>query len=250
MSLIHTILPSLGGSRHGHLRFDERGAGSTDILLKSSNLTGITSSKVGLLSYWAFTVPEAAEPVKYNLVATATSTIRFFSYWNGRIFLYGYNSSGDIIVQCFTNPDGSLLGRWYHVLASWDTSTSTVHFYINGSTALVNTAAVLADDTIDFSNITEWECDIDNGRLAELYFTTEYLDLSVESNRRKFLTADNSPANLGYNGSIPTGTSPILYLSQRVGLPNTDFVSNKGSGGNFTISSGSPEVNSNVIKIV
>ena len=47
---------------------------------------------------------------------------------------------------------------------------------------------------------------------------------------RAFLASDGKPANLGADGSTPTGTQPILYLAN----PFATFQNNLGSGGNFT----------------
>ena len=54
--------------------------------------------------------------------------------------------------------------------------------------------------------------------------------MSTATNRLKFLAADGKPANLGADGSTPTGTQPILYLANPFGT----FQNNLGSGGNFT----------------
>ncbi len=51
------------------------------------------------------------------------------------------------------------------------------------------------------------------------------------TNEVKFWNASGSPANLGANGEIPTGSSPVLYF------PNgpSNFGTNLGTGGNHTI---------------
>ncbi len=69
-----------------------------------------------------------------------------------------------------------------------------------------------------------------HGDIAELYWTNEYIDLSSASNRLKFLTASGEPANLGADGSTPTGTQPLIYLANATAT----FQNNLGSGGNFT----------------
>ena len=50
------------------------------------------------------------------------------------------------------------------------------------------------------------------------------------SNRLKFLTASGEPADLGADGSTPTGTQPLIYLANATAT----FQNNLGSGGNFT----------------
>jgi hypothetical protein len=57
-----------------------------------------------------------------------------------------------------------------------------------------------------------------------------HLDLSVEANRRKFISAAGKPVSLGANGSTPTGSQPIIYLAN----PTATWQDNLGAGGNFT----------------
>eukprot|EP00951_Prasinocladus_malaysianus_P002741 scaffold19422_cov43-Prasinocladus_malaysianus.AAC.1 len=49
--------------------------------------------------------------------------------------------------------------------------------------------------------------------MAEFYATREFLDMSVEANRRKFVSASGAPVLLGVDGSLPTGNAPDIYLS-------------------------------------
>ena len=67
---------------------------------------------------------------------------------------------------------------------------------------------------------------------AELYLTNEYLDLSVEANRRKFINADGTPPPLGVDGRLPTFTQPLLYMSGDATVWNAG--TNKGSAANLT----------------
>jgi hypothetical protein len=71
-----------------------------------------------------------------------------------------------------------------------------------------------------------------NACLAEVYINlAEYVDLSVEANRRKFISSAGKPVNLGASGSVPTGTAPIMYFKG----PASAFPTNLGTGGNFTV---------------
>ena len=57
---------------------------------------------------------------------------------------------------------------------------------------------------------------------------------SVVANRRKYITATVKPVDLGSDGSNP-GSQPIVYLSVRSNDAATVFATNKGTGGNFSI---------------
>jgi len=76
------------------------------------------------------------------------------------------------------------------------------------------------------------------GNFAEFYFApTQYLDLSVTSNLRKFITTGGGTPDLGSNAATPTGTSPTIYFKG----PTTSLLSggnwvNYGTGGNWTAS--------------
>ncbi len=62
-----------------------------------------------------------------------------------------------------------------------------------------------------------------------------YLDLTTESNRRKFITADDKPVDLGADGSTPTGSVPNAYYRVAAGAATSTFANNLGSAGNATL---------------
>jgi len=69
-----------------------------------------------------------------------------------------------------------------------------------------------------------------NCEIADLYLNTATsLDLSSTANRRKFISAEDKPVDLGSDGSTPTGTAPLIFLSN----PTATWQNNLGSGGNF-----------------
>ena len=72
--------------------------------------------------------------------------------------------------------------------------------------------------------------------MAEFYLNFgEYLDFSTESNRRLFSDASGNPVDIGLDGSGLTGSAPTAYFSVRSGDAAPDFATNRGSGGNTTI---------------
>jgi hypothetical protein len=75
-----------------------------------------------------------------------------------------------------------------------------------------------------------------NGDLAEFYFNiAASLDITQESNRTLFRTASGKPVNLGTTGELPTGSAPINYFHLDKGESAANFATNRGTGGNFTI---------------
>ena len=72
------------------------------------------------------------------------------------------------------------------------------------------------------------------GSLGQFYFIQDYIDLSVQANREKFVSgtgATAAPVDFGADGSTPLGTQPLIYLNNPYGT----FQNNAGSGGNFTV---------------
>ncbi len=70
--------------------------------------------------------------------------------------------------------------------------------------------------------------------VAELWFssTPGFVDFTVQSNRRNFISAAGGAQNLGASGQNPFGITPPVFLSSN-GTPST-FAANNGRGGAFT----------------
>jgi hypothetical protein len=67
--------------------------------------------------------------------------------------------------------------------------------------------------------------------VAEAWFAPgQFVDFSVEANRRKFSSVGGVAVGLGSDGSLPTGVAPAVYFSGDA----TAFPVNKGTGGAFT----------------
>jgi len=134
---------------------------------------------------------------------------------------------------------------WLHVLASWNTNFTVGnklhHLYVNNvSDKVVSVDSAGAGGTrVDATNWatgarTDGTLKLD-GCAAEIYFAIDqFLDFSDAANRAKFIL-NGKPVDLGAGGSLPTGTAPIVYFSVRPGDAATAFATNRGTGGNFSI---------------
>ena len=130
---------------------------------------------------------------------------------------------------------------------SWDMAV-TSHVYVNDASD--KNQVTLTDDTIDY---TKEDCVVGaqgdgtfkfDGCLAELYFAPgQYLDFSIVANRRKFISASGKPIQLGRRGELPTGTAPLVYQHLDKGEAVANFATNRGPGGDFTIT-GTPDTGS------
>ena len=134
----------------------------------------------------------------------------------------GWNASGTLILDMAIGGavEPVLAGVWRHILFSFDLSdVSKAHIYYDDEPYFVN-KNVYIDDSIDFTRPDYYVgsnpllANKMQGDLADVWLDMgTYIDLSVESNRRKFINADEKPVDLGADGSNPTGTTPDIFLS-------------------------------------
>jgi hypothetical protein len=216
---------------------DARGFdGSADYYSRASDLDGNADGKVGLLSAWVNL--NGGDATTMCLLANTTSRFIFQRSSADHFQVLGRNTSGTNVLGIRTTGVSYVASStWYHVLASWDLVSGDTHIYVNDVSNILETTA--DDDEIEYTR-SSWAIASDtagankaNVSIAELYFAEEYLDLSVGSNRRKFILDDGTPASLGPNGEHPTGTRPIIYAS------DGDGSNNLGTGGDF-VANGTP----------
>ncbi len=127
---------------------------------------------------------------------------------------------------------------WNHVLFSFDLSDPAKrHIYINDVDSFAS-APVYADTNLNLAPMTNFRvggrdaANIDPQTIADFWLESDlYLDLSNVDNRRKFISVNRTPVDLGSNGQSPTGASPDIFLSGATGSWHT----NKGTGGGMTL---------------
>lgn len=210
-------------------------------LERGSDLSGLSDSSQGIFMAW--------------FRSDANLTQKCFIQNGNALFSISQSSANVISVVLatsgssyeFTSSSAYASGSPFRqILASWDTNYAAgarlSHLYIND----VNSKTITVDSgpafNIDYT-ATSWTVGSQgggavkfNGCLADVYFAPgQYLDLSVEANRRKFITAGGEPVFLGATGSLPTGTAPKIYLRN----PPASFGTNSGNGGDFVITGGS-----------
>lgn len=149
----------------------------------------------------------------------------------------------------YTDSDG-----WTHLLVSVDLAAGSGHLYVNGVDDEDTGVTSLTNANIYFTGASTWyvgrlysnaaslPCE---GDMAELWFTNEYVDLSVQSNREKFVSGTGAsavPVDLGSDGSTPTGTQPKVYFKGAASVWNAG--TNAGSGGNFGMTGSVTDANS------
>lgn len=212
--------------------------GSNDYLTRGADLTGNANGKSGILSFW----------IKFNggnatnmCILSRDGTGVFLVKDTGNLIeitIKKASGNGLVLRTSSTYTDAS---GWLHCLLAWDLANTTGYFYVNDaddtdlSTAVNENLIYTGSDYGIGANVDDGSTKL-NADLAEFYFNNEaYLDISQAVNRRKFISAAGKPVNLGDNGERPTAATPRVYLSSRPGDAASAFSTNKGDGGNFSI---------------
>lgn len=218
------------------------GDGTNDQMDIAGGLAGLADGKLGTVSVWVR--PANNDRCIFSTsLGLGSSQFRVFISAVGNFAVAGSNPSNVPVLSLRTNNTYTINGAlWYHILASWDLADSAKrHLYINGVSDI--SVVVFTNDNIDYTRPCRvWAEDAPgaggvrlNGCLAELWFHNMYVDLSLESNRRKFRNRSMPIWNMGSDGSGPLGVQPLVYLHLDNGAAASNFATNKGTGGNFTI---------------
>lgn len=215
--------------------------GTNDVMTRGGALTNIADSKSGILSMWI------------RIDAQDGATRRLFSCTTVQSCQLTINSSNLVTFLCQNSTPTNILvasssstytaaATWLHFLLSWNLAVAgTGRFYVNDVSG--GTYSVYTDDTINYTGSADWSigastagsADFD-GCMAEVYFAPgQYLDFDVVGNRRRFISANGKPVYLGATGQIPTGTSAIVYQHLSDGEAVANFATNRGTGGDFSI---------------
>jgi hypothetical protein len=208
--------------------------GTNDYLARGAEFTGLADSKVGIVSMWVLISGGDGGTRRLLFVPSTRFAISIID--TNVLQVLARNAADTGIMTMTTTPTYLAGPTWLHILSSWDLATTTRLLYVNDAAPAlaVNTAS---NDTIDYTN-ANWGVGATNagvgklqGAMADVFFDDTFLDISVEANRRKFISSTGRPVSLGHDGSIPLGAQPILFLSGNVATWHV----NKGSGGGFNL---------------
>lgn len=216
--------------------------GTNDNMTRGAALDGAADSETGILSVWVRFDGGNGTQMRI-LSANPAGTGGFFEKQAANTMqLLISNVVGVAGVQFVSNGAYTAGATWYNFLASWDSGAEEFHFYVNDVSDGATPTFSLTT-TLDYDGATNWGAGGAtsgaaklNGCMAEYYFAPgQFLDFSVEANRRKFIGADLKPVDLGSDGSTPTGAAPIIYFHLSEGEAVANFATNRGTGGNFSI---------------
>ncbi len=204
--------------------------GSNDEMTRGADLSGLSPSKVGTFSAW-FRFRSAGGILRNDdsrfSVALSTSGV----------LLNLQSNIGATLLNVTTPTALSNDSEWHHYMASWDLKNNLLNIYLDGRRE--EPGFTIIETNVDYT-AADWQVGRSssaflNGDLAEIYFNAaEYVDLLLAVNRAKFITPAGRYVSLGSNGGGPTGTQPEIYFNG----DSTNFQTNAGSGGNFSVSGG------------
>ena len=201
--------------------------------LNKNTSLGVSNGKTASLSFWIRPDSDTTRYVFTINPADGSSThfgIEFLS--NLRLQIFG----GGLGV---TTADSSIpLNAWRHVLVYFDLTDSNKRgVYINGVSATVtwnsytNTNILFSSPNVVFAARNSNFSNSFDGKLAEFYFTTDYIDFSQEANRLKFRDAFGNPVDLRPQIQAGTLPNPAIYMR----FDPSNFGKNEGTGGDFVV---------------
>lgn len=208
--------------------------------LRASSLTpsGLADGKTGTFSVWL----NPASDGTTRRVITLSNILNFrfaITLSTGNVFVVqGWDATNTLILDIRSTSTILASSGWVHVMACWDlTNTSNRKIYINGVSDTIPTPAAYTNAIIDYvtASQTRWTIGADSsatptqyfdGSIGELWFDDSYNDVIGD-----YYNAGDA-VFLGSDGSVPTGSSPVLYFSS--GGSGDAWNSNGGTGGALT----------------
>ena len=209
--------------------------GTNDYLLRGADFTGNADGVKGTFVSWVKMNDGDADV--HTLLRSNGGHIQVNRHSDGKVNVVLFDPSVTMLLNMATTNTFLVADGWFCILASWDLSVSPLaQLYIGDVNEKVEATKIAG--TVNYTE-PEWAIGAHptaftiklNGCLAQFYFNPEeYIDFSVESNRRKFISAAGKPVDMGADGSDPTGNVPLVFLSGATASWHT----NKGDGDGMT----------------
>lgn len=224
--------------------------GSTNFAYRLTDLTGNADGKTGMFSVWTRI---DGSVVNTPCVFTAVTDSGVFSFNSELVIPVAgaanlavglNNATGVNILDLRTSTKYSAGATWRHWLAAWNLATGYAKFYVTDTddTNLLG----ISNDTANYAG-TGYQSGVGafqfgggaavnfDGCIAELYYApNQFLDITIQAIRRRFISASGKPVHLGVTGNLPTGASPLVYLHIDDGESVANFFTNRAGNGNYT----------------
>lgn len=218
------------------VRFD----GANDFMQRGL-LSGVANSKRGIFSCWIDVLDSGGHG---KILFVEGGSVDIFRFTSSTVICRLDSPDTLNVVNMNSTPAVLEIGTgWVWLGISWDTNVAGAFAHMYFGDVQVEAEVPTDDEPLDYAPAGETyniganhlgNLNIDMN-LADLYFQTgEFLDFTVEANRRKFIDANGKPVNLGSDGSRPTGNQPPLFMTGDAAAWNAG-IANKGSGGAFSM---------------
>ncbi|SEQ20152.1 LamG domain-containing protein [Giesbergeria anulus] len=214
--------------------------GSTGYLSRASALAGVSDGKMFSCSFNVTQDVESAAQDNVLAISNASGGGVAVMVSSSALWFFAKSVIGGTVLWTQVTSPAFIAGTSYSVQACFDLANSANrHVCVNGSLATV-TYAYYTNSAIALSGATQRigvnssgsPVDFLDGKLSELYFTTDYIDFSQEANRLKFRDAFGNPVDLAPQIKAGTLPNPAIYLR----FDPANFGKNYGTGGDFTAS--------------
>ena len=227
-----TFYSAAGGYEANAVTFD----GSNDFLTRGADLTGVSNGKKGIISF--FFQFQGGNGSQQYIISGADNDWNITKGTDNKFSISLGDPGGTTKIAFKSSSAYTADTNWHHFLASWDANdpTDSSFLYIDDADdrATVTTAVDAALGYSGDEHIIGAESGGSNSlnaEIADFYVNmVTNLDLSTESNRRKFIDDEDKPVDLGDDCSEPTGSQSIICFTNATATWHT----NVGSGGGFT----------------
>jgi hypothetical protein len=207
------------------VRFD----GTNDYLTSGADLSGAADGKKMIVSFWMNVKGgDGSERVFFRQAGNVTE----LKFTTGNKLQFDLNGSSTRIISTNTYVAS---GGWTHVYFSMDVNAGGGNYfslYTNDTEVGYDTQAK-DDSNKDFTFSLPFGATSGGGSkincdIADVYINfAQDLNPGTTSNRRKFIDAAGKPVNLGTTGTLPTGNTPDVLLTNAVAT----WHENEGDGG-------------------
>ena len=196
--------------------------GVNDYLSRPSDLVGNTNGKTFTFSCWVYV--NFSSSVLYESFKDASNSFKLYVSSNALNLQFRVGGTQTLLYT------SSVIARetFVSIIVSANTATGITQIAIN-DTLVSFTGSLTIDSLFQFVS-TDHQVGPDSNkalksRLSHIFLDHTYRDLSIEANRRLFITEDGKPAD------GQAALNPIMYLPM---ASPEDWHVNEGTGGDFT----------------
>jgi hypothetical protein len=196
---------------------------NSNMLLINEDLTGNSDGKTFTFSCWVYLASNSG-----NIYENGYSNEFYVYYSGGNVRIRAENSAGTMIL--YSETPVRIKNTWVHILASYDMdSLQNSKIYIDDKdyTPVTYWDTFSSGQQINFTVDTTHRTGLNiTGRIAHLYRDSTFRNLSIESNRRAFITEDLKPALI--ESSVDAYSLGTFYVGDRDGEPHGMALSDDG----------------------